>query len=462
MTQLKYFQPTTGSPATVASVSGTTITVQGTVAFVSGMSVANTGAGINTTITSVIGPNSFTVGSTTGITTSTPLTIGTWVSAVVGAQGYQGTAGSPGGAQGSQGNQGGLTVISTATLPPGSSAYVNNSGSPGNALLYFGIPSGYQGYQGYQGSQGYQSSVQGPQGYQGYQGFQGFQGYQSSVQGPQGIQGNQGNQGYQGYQGYQGSVGLQGYQGNQGYQGAQGYQSGVQGYQGYQGYQGSQGLQGSQGYTGAQGSQGVVSGTNPPIDTSLLWLNPNALATNFTGPQGAQGAQGLTGAGTQGAQGSPGGTLPAIFLQITSGQTSTFSVNHGNKQFFNWDTSQTSSNANSPTYNASLSGSSITINQTGYYNCTFSLYGHPTLTNNFFAIGLNVDGVNSYYLNAVALTSGQSGWAGGASALLISSGSKVYPFYTFDTSNSGTAGNPGGGLNYLNIASCSITYISAP
>ena len=322
MTQLKYFQPTGNSPFTVLSVSGNTVTIAtvNTSTITAGMSVANTGLGINTTVNSIVDTSRFTVANSTGITNGTVLNIGTWVSAVVGAQGYQGAAGSPGGAQGAQGNQGGLSILGTSTLAPGSNATVVDSGTSGNSLLYFGIPRGYQGYQGYQGNQGYQSSVQGPQGFQGYQGAQGNQGYQSSIQGPQGYQGSQGYQGPQGNQGIQGSQGLQGTQGYQGYQGTQGYQ-GVQGYQGLQGAQGYQGNQGNQGYqSGVQGYQG------------------------FQGPQGYQGSQ-----GTQGFQGTQGGIVPATSANspAASGTVGTspsviLNSNAARKQFWVTNTSTTS------------------------------------------------------------------------------------------------------------------------
>jgi len=66
------------------------------------MSVENATAGINTTISSITNSTQFVVASATGITTSTALNIGTWVTATVGAQGVQGSTG----AQGSQGVQG--------------------------------------------------------------------------------------------------------------------------------------------------------------------------------------------------------------------------------------------------------------------------------------------------------------------------------------------------------------------
>ena len=60
-----------------------------------------------------------------------------------------------------------VNVGTTTTLPSGTPAYVNNSGSSTNAVLNFGIPQGQQGVQGIQGPQG----AQGPQGIQGPEGI---------------------------------------------------------------------------------------------------------------------------------------------------------------------------------------------------------------------------------------------------------------------------------------------------
>jgi hypothetical protein len=96
MSQLKYFTAATGSPFTPSAVSGTTITVSSTTNLLAGMSVENATAGINTTISSITNSTQFVVASATGITTSTALNIGTWVTATVGAQGVQGSTGSQG------------------------------------------------------------------------------------------------------------------------------------------------------------------------------------------------------------------------------------------------------------------------------------------------------------------------------------------------------------------------------
>ena len=96
MTQLMYFVPATGSPFTPSVVAGTTITVSSTSNLLSGMYVENSTFGINTTISSITNLTQFVVASATGITTSTPLNIGTWVTAVVGSQGSQGPQGANG------------------------------------------------------------------------------------------------------------------------------------------------------------------------------------------------------------------------------------------------------------------------------------------------------------------------------------------------------------------------------
>ena len=110
MAQLSYFSPATGSPFTPSAVSGTTITVSTTAALSQGMVVANSSYGINTTIASITNSTQFVVISATGITTSTPLNIGYWVTASTGAQGAQGY-------QGYQGSTGpGLFALTPSTI----------------------------------------------------------------------------------------------------------------------------------------------------------------------------------------------------------------------------------------------------------------------------------------------------------------------------------------------------------
>ena len=261
MSQLKYFQPTGDNPFTVQGVAGTTINVSATANIVAGMTVSNPGLNINTTVASITNGSQFVVANVTNITSGVSLNIGTWVSAVVGAQGNQGAAGSPGGAQGPQGNQAGLVINSTSTLAPGSNATVTDVGSPGSSLLNFGIPRGYQGNQGATGAQG----------------AQGAQGNQGTI-GTQGSQGSQGFQGYQGVQGYQGDVGAEGV---------------------------------------------VYSATDPgSVYRSSIWIDTSVPNTDFRGPQGATGAQGTPGAtgatGATGPTGATGATGPQGFQGASS------------------------------------------------------------------------------------------------------------------------------------------------
>ena len=76
-----------------------------------------------------------------------------------------------------------VSVGTTTTLTPGSSATVSNSGSPNNVILNFGIP---QGISGSQGATGYT----GPTGCTGYTGCTGAQG----TKGDKGDKGEQGDQ----------------------------------------------------------------------------------------------------------------------------------------------------------------------------------------------------------------------------------------------------------------------------
>ena len=85
-----------------------------------------------------------------------------------GATGAQGPQGIPGsnGAQGVPGKAATITIGSTTTLAPGSSATVTNSGDQYDAVLEFGIPTGAQGPTGATGAQG-------PRGFQGEKGAKG-------------------------------------------------------------------------------------------------------------------------------------------------------------------------------------------------------------------------------------------------------------------------------------------------
>lgn len=80
-------------------------------------------------------------------------TSGTWLPAIVGAQGPQGAPVS-------------VTIGTTTTTAAGQPASVTNSGTSSASILNFSIPTGTQGPQG----------LTGPQGTTGYQGLQGTQG----------------------------------------------------------------------------------------------------------------------------------------------------------------------------------------------------------------------------------------------------------------------------------------------
>ena len=116
MTQLMYFLPATGSPFTPSVVSGTTITVSSTSNLTAGMYVENATYNINTTISSITNLTQFVVASATNITTSTPLNIGTWVTAMVGAQGSQGPVGAAAAAYATSDLTTQSAAISTTTI----------------------------------------------------------------------------------------------------------------------------------------------------------------------------------------------------------------------------------------------------------------------------------------------------------------------------------------------------------
>ena len=190
------------------------------------------------------------------------------VQGIQGTQGLQGLLGTQGliGTQGTQGLQG--TLGTQGTL--GSQGTQGTVGSQGTL--------GSQGTQGTVGSQGVQG-ITGTQGVQGTQGTQGLQGTQGTtgIQGYTGLQGVVGTQGVQGPQGTQGIQGIQGVQGTQGVNGNQGT-IGTQGLQGVQGTQGTQGIQGTQGKIG---DDGFVAQTEPPTNTSLLWLDTDEPAASL-------------------------------------------------------------------------------------------------------------------------------------------------------------------------------------
>lgn len=91
-----------------------------------------------------------------------------------GPKGDKGEKGDTGatGPQGPQGDPCTVVVNSTATLEPGSNAYVTNTGSLSNAVLDFGIPKGDRGPQGAKGDKG-DTGAQGETGPRGPQGERG-------------------------------------------------------------------------------------------------------------------------------------------------------------------------------------------------------------------------------------------------------------------------------------------------
>ena len=91
-----------------------------------------------------------------------------------GPKGDKGDKGDTGqtGPQGPQGDPCTVVVNSTATLEPGSNAYVTNTGSLSNAVLNFGIPKGDRGPQGAKGDKG-DTGAQGETGPRGPQGERG-------------------------------------------------------------------------------------------------------------------------------------------------------------------------------------------------------------------------------------------------------------------------------------------------
>ena len=94
---------------------------------------------------------------------------------------------------------------------------------------------------------------------------------------------------------------------------------GAQGATGATGPQGDPG--GATGATGSTGLPGIVESNTAPVDTTVLWLNPNTPgtlgigSTGATGPAGAPGATGPSG-GPTGATGSTG--LPGIVESNTA------------------------------------------------------------------------------------------------------------------------------------------------
>lgn len=95
---------------------------------------------------------------------------------------------------------------------------------------------------------------------------------------------------------------------------------------------GATGPIGATGATGSTGLPGIVESNTAPLDTTVLWLNPNTPgtlgvgATGATGPAGSIGIDGSTGAtGVQGATGETGatgiGATGATGIQGSTGAT---------------------------------------------------------------------------------------------------------------------------------------------
>lgn len=225
------------------------------------------------------------------------------------------------------------------SLPAGSEATVEKSGTNTNVTFNFGIPRGADGQQGApgatgpagpQGAQGPQGPA-GPTGQQGPQGEQGAAGAQGpeGPQGPQGVQGEKGDQGtpflisklYDTYEemnaGYSSDGLLEGQLAaikteTGGEYGGYIYVKGPTQYDFFYDISTTDGIQGPQGPQGEQGPQGPAG---------------PAGATGATGPAGAQGAQGPKGdkgdTGEQGPQGPAGQAATIQVGTVTTGEPGT-------------------------------------------------------------------------------------------------------------------------------------------
>ena len=176
--------------------------------------------------------------------------------------------GSLGGDSGGGGTAGTITIASTTTGSPGTSASVVNTGTPEAAVLSFTIPRGDVGATGSTGATG----SQGPTGATG-------------STGATGAQGPQGSPGATGAQGSIGPTGLTGPQGDVGPQGPQG-PTGPQGNAGPTGAAGPQGVPGPQGLTGATGPAGsdatVTAGNGIVVTSGVVSINPNYIYDDET------------------------------------------------------------------------------------------------------------------------------------------------------------------------------------
>lgn len=245
---------------------------------------------------------------------------------------------------GGSGGGGGTPVVpninaTAESLPAGSEASVEKSGTNTNVTFNFGIPRGADGQQGAPGATG----PAGPQGEQGPQGPAGPTGQQgpTGAQGPAGPQGETGPQGSQGIQGEKGDQGTpfliskiyanttemnegyatDGLQEGQlvaiatdtgGEQGGYIYAKGPTQYDFFYDISTTEGIQGPQGPQGEQGPQGPAG---------------PAGATGATGPAGPQGPEGPQGEkGNPGEAGSTGPAGQAATIQVgtvTTGEPGT-------------------------------------------------------------------------------------------------------------------------------------------
>ena len=246
---------------------------------------------------------------------------------------------------GGSGSGGGGSVVvpninaTAESLPAGSEATVEKSGSNTNVTFNFGIPRGADGQQGAPGATG----PAGPQGEQGPQGPAGPTGQQgpTGAQGPAGPQGETGPQGSQGIQGEKGDQGTpfliskiyaNTIEMNEGYatdglqegqlvaiatdtggeQGGYIYAKGPTQYDFFYDISTTEGIQGPQGPQGEQGPQGPAG---------------PAGATGATGPAGPQGPEGPQGEkGNPGEAGSTGPAGQAATIQVgtvTTGEPGT-------------------------------------------------------------------------------------------------------------------------------------------
>ncbi len=134
---------------------------------------------VGTTSTGEPGTSASVVNSGTETAAILDFTIPRGADGTNGADGANGTNGIDG-ANGADGAAATISVGTTTTGAPGTSASVSNSGTPSAAIFDFAIPRGDQGEQGIQGIQG-ETGAQGEQGIQGTPGTNGTDGIVSIV-----------------------------------------------------------------------------------------------------------------------------------------------------------------------------------------------------------------------------------------------------------------------------------------